>query len=550
MEWKNSILTLIGAILCLGTVFGQVGENRYIVYFSDKDNTPYTIDNPSEYLSERAIQRRVNQGIAIDETDLPVDPSYISLVDDLGDVEFLNELKWFNAILIETVDPNVLQGIQDLEEVVRVELSTTVSGSQEPTLERSRYGYAAKADEDYGPSLNQIQMLNGVELHDDGYKGDGMWIGVLDGGFLNMPNAVAFESFFDENRLIGKRNFVDHNETVFVRSTHGSYVMSVMAGNQVDSLIGTAPEASYLLCITEDVQQERRIEEAYWTAAAAYADSIGIDIINTSLGYTTFDVINENYTYADLDGNTALITRASDIAASRGMLIVSSAGNSGDNDWYYIGTPADGDSVLAIGAVGPDEIVTAFSSRGPSFDGRVKPNVMAQGGQSVISDLGTGISTANGTSFSSPILAGMAACLWQAFPNSTAWEVHQAIEESAHLYNTPNDSMGYGIPDFEIARTLLSDPLGIANYTNKTALAVYPNPLEGNEFSFSINAKQIRATQMVLSDLSGRIILIKTLTEQPLSKVSLPHDIASGVYLVSMRDGDNQVLVVSKIIVP
>lgn len=549
MEWKSSFLILVIALFTSGSMLGQVGENRYIVYFSDKANTPYTLDNPFEYLSDRAIERRQNQGIAIDVLDLPVDPAYITQVQELGEVAILNELKWFNAILIETIDPNVLQGIQELHDVDRIELSTTVSGSQAPTFNRIRQS-RAKSDEEYGPSLNQIQMLNGLQLHDDGFKGDGMWIGVLDGGFANMPTATAFETMFDENRLIAKRNFVDQNETVFVRSTHGAYVMSVMAGMQTDSIIGTAPEASYLLCITEDVQHERRIEEALWTAAAAYADSIGVDILNTSLGYTNFDVIDENYTYADLDGNTALITRASDIAASRGMLVVSSAGNNGDDDWYYIGVPADGDSVLAIGAVGPDEVVTDFSSRGPSFDGRVKPNVMAQGGQTVVSNLADGLTTTNGTSLSSPVLTGMAACLWQAYPHATAWEVHQAIEQSAHLYNMPNDSMGYGIPDFEIARTFLSDPLGVNSAGNKvTELLVFPNPVVESEFSIYIPNGGQEELVLILTDVFGRTVVEQELNDSNgnRKRIALNKNIAAGTYLVSIRNRGGAVVGQSKL---
>lgn len=552
---EKSKIVFIGLFLTfLATnVWGQVGENRFIVYFSDKDNTPYSIDNPEAYLSERAIARRQNQGISIDEKDLPVDPAYIQEVIDLGNVEVLNEIKWFNAILIETTDPNVIQGILILDEVIRLEVSTFIETDGEEILsDRVRFS-EAKDDADYGPSLNQIEMLNGLGLHDDGFKGEGMWIAVMDGGYLEMTNAAVFDSFFEEDRMLGRRNFVDNNTQTFVRSNHGTYVMSTMAGNLVDSLIGTAPESSYLLCITEDVFSERRIEEALWAVAAAYVDSVGVDIINTSLGYTTFDVVMENYTYADLDGNTALITRASDIAASRGMLIVTSAGNSGNDEWYYVGMPADGDSVLSIGAVDAQGAVTSFSSRGPTFDGRIKPNVMAQGGQTVITDLGSGIRTGNGTSFAAPVLSGMAACLWQAYPNATAWEVYQAIEQSASLYAMPNDSMGYGIPDFEIARELLNFTVGVNDKARESnTLNVYPNPLNGMEFNVVLPAGASDQVEVKLFDMSGRMVYSHQLQlgELSLLAINLDQRLDAGIYTLAIFDKANQNIGNAKIVAP
>ncbi len=536
---KSRLLPLLILVLLSQEIWAQVGPNRYIVYFSDKDNTPYSVDQPAEYLSDRAIQRRASQGIAINETDLPVDPNYVQMVRDLGDVEVLAQLKWFNAILIKTFDPAVLQGISELESVDRLEVSIAFSGHSEletqPVRSRSQ-----KSDEDYGPSLNQIEMLNGLGLHEDGFMGQGMWIAVLDAGFRHMNTAAVFEDFWANDRLIGKVNFVDQNTTVFTRSNHGTQVISTMAGFQQDSLIGTAPESNYLICITEDVDQERRVEEAYWVAAAAFADSVGVDIINTSLGYTTFDVVDENYTYADLDGQTTLITRGSDMAASKGMLIVTSAGNNGDDPWFFIGAPADGDSVLAIGSVDPDGLVSSFSSRGPSFDGRVKPNVMAQGRDAVFTDLGEGISQGNGTSFASPILAGMAACLWQEHPNATAWQVHQAIEMSAHLYDMPNDSMGYGIPNFEMARALLQ-PTKTEDHTRSVrSFQVFPNPMLGNDLEWISPFAEGAEIEISIRDITGREIVRQIAASQTRQMLSLPESLTSGIYLITLSDGDTQ----------
>ncbi len=540
---KNKILLLF--ILCftvVGSMHAQVAQNRYLVFFSDKANTPYSIANPSAYLSQRALDRRIAQNISIDTRDLPVDPAYVQAVQNLGDVQILYRLKWSNAILIETADPDVLQNLSDLDGFDRLELSRFFHSAIEPV---GKLLTPSKSDADYGPSLNQIEMLNGLSLHNDGFRGAGKWIAVLDGGFNNGNTAAVLDSLNADQRVLQTYNFVDGNTEVYQRSNHGTQVLSTMAGNQIDSLIGTAPQASYILEITEDVQQERRIEEAFWEAGAEYADSVGADIITSSLGYTTFDVIDDNYPISALDGNTALITIVADIAASRGILVITSAGNSGNKPWRYIGFPADGDSVLAIGAVDAFGTVTNFSSRGPSADGRVKPNVMAQGGQTVISDLGSGIQTGNGTSFSAPVLAGMAACLWQAFPEATAWEVFQAIEKSASLFEMPNDSMGYGIPDFEIARGLLDQALAVNNpvqFDKMQSIRLSPNPYTGGDIRISMPLPGGVPFEASVFSLSGKTVLEREkfedarAFEKRLSAIlqqSVP-----GVYLVYLQEGE------------
>ncbi|NEN23218.1 S8 family serine peptidase [Cryomorpha ignava] len=544
MGWNRLSLIFIALFLLPIAIQAQVANNRFLVYFTDKANTPFSLSQPEAYLSQRAIERRINQNIAIDSLDLPVDPAYIQAVQNLGDVEILFPIKWMNAILIETTDPAVILGLNALSGFDRLEVSRVLINTDELIFKQPML---PKSDADYGPSLNQIEMLNGLTLHSDGFRGEGKWIGVLDGGFTHAPNAWVLDSLFLNNRIIGTKNFVDGDDGVYERSSHGTYVLSTMAGWQIDSLIGTAPKASYFLGITEDVTQERRIEEVFWEIGAEYADSLGVDIINTSLGYTTFDVIDDNYTYADIDGNTALITRASDIAASRGMLIVTSAGNEGNNQWYYVGAPADGDSVLTIGSVDAFGDASTFSSRGPTFDGRVKPNVMAQGGLTVISDLDTGIKVGNGTSFASPVLAGMAACLWQAFPDATAWQVFRAIEQSASLFEMPNDSMGYGIPDFEIARVLLGQVLDVNSpevAKRNNAFMLYPNPYSEGllhaelnpELSFPISLAVLSSVGKVTSKsdkIADKLALEQKLTQNMIG-------LASGVYVILLQDAKRQ----------
>lgn len=547
----NRFTLLFLFFFMMTTAFSQIGENRYLVYFADKEGTPFSIDQPEDFLSERAITRRMNQSIPITEEDLPVNPDYIDEVRALGDLEVIYSLKWFNAILIETQDSTVIEEIQQLEEVVATEISPVLDNDFSIDMEAEDFLASPKNDYDYGPSFNQIDMLNGIPLHEAGYTGEDILIGVFDGGFTSALQDSSLKRVFAEDRIVATRNFITTTDSVFERSTHGTYVLSCMAGYLEDSLIGTAPDASYLLCITEDVSVERRIELANWAAAAEYSDSAGVDVINTSLGYTLFDVDEENFTYELLDGNTTLITRASNIAASKGILPVTSAGNSGNSDWFYISAPADGDNVLAVGAVKADETIASFSSRGPRVDGAVKPNVVAQGRAAIVGDLGDGIRTVNGTSFSSPILAGMAASLWQAVPQASAQEIFNAIEESASLYQNPNDSLGYGIPNFELALEQLQDLTNTRDFSvgNQT-LRLYPNPL-ADGMMLNLVAPQNFGESLILElyDITGKQILSKRVSsiEGRARLQSMPL-LSEGLYIATVR-GVNGETATSKLII-
>jgi len=547
----NRFTLLFLFFFMMTTAFSQIGENRYLVYFADKEGTPFSIDQPEDFLSERAITRRMNQSIPITEEDLPVNPDYIDEVRALGDLEVIYSLKWFNAILIETQDSAVIEEIQQLEEVVATEISPVLDNDFSIDMEAEDFLASPKNDYDYGPSFNQIDMLNGIPLHEAGYTGEDILIGVFDGGFTSALQDSSLKRVFAEDRIVATRNFITTTDSVFERSTHGTYVLSCMAGYLEDSLIGTAPDASYLLCITEDVSVERRIELANWAAAAEYADSAGVDVINTSLGYTLFDVDEENFTYELLDGNTTLITRASNIAASKGILPVTSAGNSGNSDWFYISAPADGDNVLAVGAVKADETIASFSSRGPRVDGAVKPNVVAQGRAAIVGDLGDGIRTVNGTSFSSPILAGMAASLWQAVPQASAQEIFNAIEESASLYQNPNDSLGYGIPNFELALEQLQDLTNTRDFSvgNQT-LRLYPNPLADGMMLNLVAPKNFgESLNLELYDITGKQILSKRVSSiEGRARLQSMPVLSEGLYIATVR-GVNGETATSKLII-
>src|ERR1035437_5522485 len=359
-------------------------------------------------------------------------------------------------------------------------------------------------------------MLNGVCLHNKGFHGEGMIIAVMDADFWKVDSLPAFDSLRVNHQIIGKWNYVDNDSLVYGSHTHGEMTLSDMGGNIPGRIIGTAPKAKYMLFITEDAYTENIIEEYNWASAAEYADSVGADVFSTSLGYTTFDsvkinnvtVVNPaNHSRADMNGRTTPIAIASAIAASKGILPVCSAGNEGWSPWHFIGTPADADSTLAVGAVDSLKNLAGFSSRGPSVDGRIKPNVAAQGSPAVVGDPGTGdIEYLSGTSFSGPITAGMATCLWQAHPTSTNMQLLNAIQQSASRHANPDSLTGYGIPDFCLADVLL----GVNDFSASTedVLSIYPNPFS-DAFAISFVDWKGEKVSFALFDITGRKIIDK-----------------------------------------
>lgn len=470
---KLTFLTL--SLLLTVMAFAQVAPDKYWVRFTDKNNSPYSVDNPLEFLSQRAIDRRLKQNIPIVENDLPVNQSYIDSVKAAG-ATVLTVSKWFNSVTVYTTDQNVIDLINSYSFV----LSTTKAGFPEQPgiknfenkpffrnesfdttgLNNKNVKSVLSNSYDYGQALNQIQMLNGDSLHNMGYDGNGIIIAVLDAGFLNVNTIGAFDSLWNSGRILGWRDFVSpQSPNIFNSHYHGCMVLSTMGANYPGQIVGTAPKASYWLLRTEDAATEYLIEELNWVSGAEFADSLGADVINSSLGYTEFDDPSQNHTYSDMDGNIAPITIGADIAASKGILVCNSAGNSGNSSWHYIGAPADGDSVFSVGAVDAGGNYVSFSSVGPTSDGRLKPNVMAQGsGTTIISPWSGNVSTGSGTSFSSPITAGMVACLRQANPAKSNLEIMAAVEQSSSLYTNPNYQMGYGIPDYVLANSILSEP--------------------------------------------------------------------------------------------
>lgn len=486
MGWINRLLDyavygLAGALLgCGSALYAQTAPDTYWVAFSDKASTPFSISTPEAFLSPRAIQRRTAQDIPIDELDLPVDPTFVATVEALDGVTVHNRSKWFNGVSVRVNALEAVAAIESLPFVVEVR-ARSVHG---PALAQvDKFGSAPGAasreldSTHYGPSYLQLSMLHADFLHEAGAKGQGILIGVLDSGFEGVDASMAFDAMRQRGGIVATYDLVDHDGDVYADHWHGRCVLSCMAGMLDSMLIGTAPEADYVLIRTENIHSEYPVEEDDWITGVELADSLGCDVLNTSLGYTTFDDSTMDHTYAMLDGQTLRCSIAANIAARKGMVPVISAGNSGEGEWHYISAPGDAIDVLTVGAVGDVENHAPFSSYGPSFDGRVKPDVCAMGWGTQVLNVGQdSVVAANGTSFAAPVLAGAVACLWQLHPSRTAQEIMNAVRRSASFFSHPNDSLGYGVPDLAAASAWLSLTTIHAKGETIASMLVFPSP--------------------------------------------------------------------------
>ncbi|MBL7111680.1 MAG: S8 family serine peptidase [Bacteroidales bacterium] len=502
---------------------------KYWIEFSDKDDTPFSTEQPGEFLSERAIQRRLNQSIPISENDLPVDPAYVAEIEMIGG-KTIHTSRWFNAMLYETADSLDLDQIRIKEFVTNVHAMYWGEFSYfSPPNETKK----STSDEyfDYGLGENQIHLHNGQRLHNEGFRGAGMIIAVLDGGFYYTDTLPAFDSLWANDQIILSKDFVHKGNNVFREHPHGMSVLSLMGGNIPGMLVGTAPEADYMLLRSEDVNTEWRVEEINWIAAAEFADSTGADVINTSLGYSLFNNEVQNYTTGDMDGNSTWVTRAADLAASKGILVVSSAGNSGDDPWTIITSPADGDSVLAVGAVDSAGVYASFSSQGPTADGRIKPNVMAQGSLAYVQRTDGTVNKGSGTSYAAPIMAGLATCLWQRFPEKTNYEIIKILEQSSSRYPYPNNKLGYGIPNMGVANDIITSSRLRPSIAENN---IYPNPVE-DKIHLKLPEKDGRTVNVEIFDVSGKLqqsIPVRTIEENYELVIHLNHQITTGMYFV------------------
>lgn len=517
-------------VFLLMTILGFSQQDAW-VYFNAKPNSQFYSDAPLKMLTQRALDRRTNQNIALDFKDVPLEASFISQIKATAGITVMAKSKWINAIHVRgeqaAIQSLVLFSFVDKVDFADKSLNQIGKIAKSVKVKKANKSRKTKIDYAYGSSSNQIQMLNGQLLHQQNYTGSGKIIAVMDAGFPGVNTTQPFQRLQQNNQILGGYNFVLRKSEFYTGSSHGTSVLSTIGGYKENSLVGTAPDASYYLFITEDDTSENPVEESLWVEAAEKADSLGVDIINTSLGYFDFDNEAYNHAYSEMNGTTAFMSRGAEIAFSRGMILVTSAGNSGGTSDPHVAVPADAVSVLSVGAVNSSEKITSFSSLGPSFDGRIKPEVMAQGQAAIVSDDLGNIVTANGTSFSGPIMAGMVACLWQAFPKKTNQEIRNLILQSSDKFSTPNNQYGYGIPDFNLA---LSNQLNLNSFS-KDDFIIYPNPTS-DFVTFSLPAKFETGT-VFLYTLLGQKILEQKVT--PKSSIISLKTLEKGIYLYKME---------------
>jgi serine protease AprX len=512
---------------------------KYLVYFRDKAASPYSLSQPQAFLSARSVQRRTRQGIAVKPRDLPVNPAYVAQVRAVPGVQVWYTSRWLNAAVV-VCDASLLPTVLTLPCVrtsgalnrPATQLTPAKLEPEEPAATALNRLTGTPAD--YGSAFGQADMLGAVAMHDAGFRGEGMQIAVFDAGFPGVNTTAPFASLLADGRVASTFNFVDKNTSVYLRDGHGTNCLSTMAANQVGTFIGTAPKATYRLCITEDTGSENPIEEANWLLAAEYADSCGVDVINSSLGYTTFDNPALSHTYADMNGRNTIAAQAATVAARVGMLVVNAAGNDGNGGWRYIGAPADADSIISVAAVTAALTRASFSSYGPSADGRIKPDLAAQGGSAAIVSTSGAPARGNGTSFACPILAGMAAGFWQANPGLTAQQVISYLKQSATQAKAPDNSLGWGIPNFPKANELANPFVPLAD------LSIYPNPLaDGQDLLLNVPT-DLRNTPLKVRvyDVRGALVAEQQLITLSPTAVLQAGRLRPGIYLCRVQWGD------------
>lgn len=514
-----------------------IGFNLYAqedawVYFNSKPNAQSYFDNPLTMLTQRSLDRRVLQNIPLDIHDVPVYQPYIDQISSATGITVRAKSKWFNTLHVQgsQQDIQALTALSFVDHIDFADRTLNVGGrsSQQKRIKKVNKILESDVVFNYGNSSNQIEMLNGHLLHQDNFTGTGKIIAVMDGGFPGVNTASTFARLRTNNQILGGYDFVNRNANFYTGISHGTSVLSLMGGYKDGQLIGTAPDANYYLFITEDGANEEPLELSNWVEAAEEADRLGVDIINTSLGYTEFDNPVYNFTYNDMNGITTFISRGVNMAFSRGIVCVNSAGNSGNDPWFYISAPADAMGALTIGAVNASRNYATFSSQGPTFDGRIKPDVTAQGQNPYVSNTNGNVNNSgSGTSYSGPIIAGMIACLWQALPNKTNAELVQIIKESSSIYNTPNNELGYGIPDFSLP---LSGILNVNNIS-KSEFEIYPNPAQ-NVISVQF-PNGFENASLTFYNSIGQKVLEKSISNE-INKVSI-NNLNSGMYLYSIH---------------
>jgi hypothetical protein len=496
------------------------------VLFKDKNNSPFSINKPEAFLSSKSIERRKKMKIALQTQDLPVNPSYLDQLKSTG-ATIIFPLNWINGALISQ-KPSDLSKVLKLENVKGLYWNFPADSSANNQIKSNGIAGAklSNAEPDYGSSLTQVSQLGIDVMHAKGFRGENTLITLLDNGFLNADQVPYLQAIFTEKRVVGTLTTNPKLKSVYVGGSHGTNVLSTIASQSPGKLVGTAYLANFAMVQTEEDDSELIVEEANWLRGAEWADSLGTDVLSSSLGYSEFDNYKHNHTYTDMNGRTTLVSKAATWASQKGIICTISAGNEGSNTWKYISAPADADSILAVGAVDRSGLKASFSSLGPSFDKRIKPDISSMGVGTVVGTTSGTIGTSNGTSFSAPLLAGFAAGMVQANPRNSSWQIMDAIRKSGNQASKPDNLLGYGIPNFLKATTLLNPILGVEP-VNELSIRIYPNPVKIGE---KINIDLPEKMEMKLEIFNAQGIILKTLNlNQIQEKIFLP-PLSSGKY--------------------
>lgn len=542
----KKIIILLALFSFSNVEFSVAQNKKYWVMFTDKNGTPFSVATPSAYLSPKSIQRRINQGIAINNSDLPVNPAYVAQIAATPSVTVLYRSKWLNGVVVLTnttsiATINSYTFVSTTNKVNKYKITLPIISNQNPdasqlnsnkTLNTNTAGY------NYGEAIHQTQLLGVDCLHNKGFRGQGMTIAILDDGFNGANTNPIFDSLFLEKRLLGTRDFVTGDTLVFEDDTHGAYCLSTMAGNKPGTIIGTAPKAKYWLLRTEDVATETISEEYNWCRGIEFADSVGADVTTTSLGYTTFDIGGPNlndHSYATLNGRTAPMSIAANMAARKGIFVLNAAGNDGGNPWHYIGVPSDADSICTVGAVDSLKNKAGFSSFGPTFDGRIKPDLCSQGWNAFVCGPGPNPFYGNGTSFATPILAGAVTCLWQSKPFLRNMQLMAGLKQYAHNALNPNNNIGWGVPNMCYT---YNSTIGIGikeNEKDNSVISIYPNPAN-NQLTVNLNSVSAKQITLKVIDVLGKEVKCESVKVSETSYSLNLSSLNNGAYFILVTD--------------
>ncbi len=538
---------LLACLYCLISSISIAQYAKFVVVFTNKNNSPYSISQPIKYLSQKAIDRRTRYNIKIDSADLPVNPFYISQVIAQGTIMYLSQSKWLNQILIVIPDTSVIKKItkltfvQSVKPVAPLTTQVLVTSNQQNKFNETIQPVTNIALNttttnvlNYGSSYQQIHIHNGEFLHNKGFTGKGITIAVIDAGFNSYKTIHAFDSARAHNRFLGEKDFVDFDNSVNEDDAHGEECLSVITANVPGKMIGTAPDASFWLLRSENAHSEYPVEEHNWAAAAEFADSAGADMISSSLGYTQFDDSIFDHTYKDFYKKTTMISRAAIAASRKGIIVTNSAGNEGNNSWKYLVFPADDDSICSVAATDTGGTVAWFTSYG--YPGKKKPNVASVGLGTTFYSL-AGVMTGSGTSFSNPNINGLIACLWQAFPQFNNITILKAVYKSCPRYNGPDNRLGYGLPDMIKAYDTLKLEQNKLLFGGRWLM---PTPVPVKPISFKFIGQVNGYVTLSLIDDNNKVVAVKKIVTEYQEVYDMNFDITNPgkcKYTVQYNDG-------------